>query len=51
MQTIDSLFNLLGTIVILAMITVVFASKNTQGIINSLANAFTNSIKAATQQK
>lgn len=50
MNTLDDLFNLLGTIVVLAGITVVITSNNTRGIINALASAFTGSIKAATMQ-
>lgn len=50
MRTLDDLFNLLGSIVILAGITVVITSSRTSAIINALASAFTGSIKAATQQ-
>lgn len=46
----DSVFNIAASIVTLAGVTVVITSPNTRGIINSLANAFTSSIKAATQQ-
>lgn len=51
MRGFDQLFNLLGTIVILAGLTMVLTSEQTASIINALANAFTNSIKVATQQK
>lgn len=50
MGSFDSLFNLLGMIVVLAGLTVVITSKQTADIINALAGAFTGSIKAATQQ-
>ncbi len=50
MRGFDQLFNLLGMIVILAGLTMVITSNRTSGIINALASAFTNSIKAATGQ-
>lgn len=46
----DKVFNIASGIVVLAGVTVVFTSPQTRGVINSLANAFTSSIKAATQQ-
>jgi hypothetical protein len=50
MNSIDAIFNLAGSIVVLAGVTVVITSKQTQGIINSLAGALSSNIKAATQQ-
>ena len=51
MNTIDGIVNLVGTIIVLAGVTVVITSKQTASIINALANALSSNIKAATQQK
>ncbi len=44
----DKFFSLLGTIVILAGVSVVLASKNSVGLVDSFGRFFTGSIKAAT---
>jgi hypothetical protein len=44
----DRIADIFGLIVVLAMIAVIVASKNTAGEINALGSSFTNAIKAAT---
>ncbi len=48
----DKLFTLLGTVLILAIVTTVIINyKGSSSVITSGGNAFTNFIQAATQQK
>lgn len=47
-MNLDKIFNIAGTIVVLAGVTVVVSSPRTAGIITSLGQAFANSISAAT---
>jgi len=43
----DRLFNILGGIVTVAMVTVIVTSPNTRGIIRALGSTFTSSLRAA----
>lgn len=44
---VNSFFELLGSIVVLAMITDVVSSKNTASIVTNSGNAFANVLKSA----
>jgi len=44
---VNSFFELLGSIVVLAMLTDVVTSKNTAGIVTSSGNAFAHVLKSA----
>jgi len=44
----DNIFEVLGGIVVLAMIAVIVGSKNTSGEVSALGSAFSGSIRAAT---
>jgi hypothetical protein len=43
----DRLFNVLGSIVTVALVTTIVSSKNTAGIVSAFGNAFAGSLKAA----
>jgi len=43
----DRLFNLLGSIVVVALVTTVVTSRNSARIVSATGGAFTNSLKAA----
>lgn len=44
----DKIFNLLGAIVTVALVTTIVSRPNSASVIKALGNAFTGSIKAAT---
>ncbi len=46
-MTADRLFNVLGSIVTVALVTTVVSSRNTAGIVSAFGNAFAGSLKAA----
>lgn len=46
-MTLDRVFNLLGLIVILAIITTLVANRNTIGVVRAASNGFIGSLKAA----
>jgi len=46
-NTPDRLFNLLGAIVVVALVTTVVAHKNTAKVVNSLGGTFVSSLRAA----
>lgn len=48
-MNLDRVFNILGSIVVLAGVTVVVSSPRTAAIITSLGNAFSGAINAATR--
>lgn len=43
----DDIFDVLGGIVLVALATTLVSSRNTAGIVTSLGNAFSGSIKSA----
>lgn len=43
----DKAFNVLGSIVTVALVTAIVSSKNTAGIVSAFGNAFAGSLKAA----
>jgi uncharacterized membrane protein len=43
----DRAFNVLGSIVTVALVTTIVTGKNSSQVINALGNAFSGSIKAA----
>lgn len=43
----DKVFNVLGAIVTVALVTTIVSNKNSASVINSLGSAFSGSIKAA----
>lgn len=47
MNNLNSLFNVMGSIVTVAMISVVVGSPQTRGIINALGNAFSGALREA----
>lgn len=47
----DNIFDILGLVVILAIITDIVTSKNTAGIVTSGGNAFSNIINSALGKK
>lgn len=47
-MNLDGLFNIAGAIVTLAIVTVIFTSRQTAGVINAVGNAFSGSLRAAT---
>jgi len=47
MNTPDRLFNLLGAIVVVALVTTVVAHKNTAKVVNALGGTFVSSLRAA----
>lgn len=46
-MTLDRVFNILGMIVVLAIITTLVAHKETKNVIGALSNFFTGSLKVA----
>lgn len=44
---VDNFFDVLGLIVVLAIVTDIVSSKNTAGIVSNSGNAFANVLKAA----
>jgi hypothetical protein len=46
-NTPDRLFNLLGAIVVVALVTTLVAHKNTAKVVNSLGGTFVSSLRAA----
>jgi len=52
MKSPDSIFAILGSIVVLAIVTtLVLPNRNTAGVISAGGNAFTNAIRAGLGQK
>jgi hypothetical protein len=47
-MNLDGLFNVAGAIVTLAVVTVIFTSPQTAGVIKATGNAFSGSLRAAT---
>lgn len=47
MNTPDKLFNLLGAIVVVALVTTLVAHRNTAKVVNALGGTFTSSLRAA----
>jgi uncharacterized membrane protein len=45
--TADKVFNLLGAIVIVALVTTLVAHKNTSSVVKAFGGAFNNSLKTA----
>lgn len=43
----DKLFNILGSIVTVALVTTVVSSRNTAGIVSAFGSAFSGSLRAA----
>lgn len=50
-MNLDRFWSLLVIIAVIAFGTFAIANKNTAGVIAALGNAYTNAVKAATQQK
>jgi len=46
-MTADKVFNLLGAIVVVTLVTTLVAHKNTANVVRSFGNAFNNSLKTA----
>ena len=46
-MNLDKVFSIIGSIIVLAVISTVLASKNTTGILGTLFNGFTTTLKAA----
>lgn len=46
-MNVDRVFNIFGSIVVVAAITVIVSSKNSARIIGAAGGAFTNSLRAA----
>lgn len=46
-MTADKVFNVLGSIVTVALVTAVVSSRNTAGIVSAFGNAFSGSLRAA----
>lgn len=47
-MNLDGLFNIAGAIVTLAIVTVIFTSKQTADVIDAVGDAFAGSLRAAT---
>lgn len=47
-MNLDGIFNVAGAIVTLAVVTVIFTSPQTAGVIVAAGNAFSGSLRAAT---
>lgn len=45
--SVNNLFNVMGSIVTVAMVSVIVGSSRTRGIINALGNAFSGALRAA----
>ena len=46
-MTVDRVFNVLGAIVAVALVTTLVAHKNTAQVVGSVGNAFSGSLRAA----
>jgi hypothetical protein len=46
-MNLDRVFNIAGSIVVVALVTVIVTSKNSAHIISATGGAFTNSLRAA----